>query len=81
MKKVIRRAMLGDQVAQEKFTRKGKTLPCPFCGSKWTQVRHMGTNMLDSGYRGECTDCCAITKGYRSPEEAIAAWNMRPELR
>lgn len=75
-----RRAMLGDATVQAEFTRQWKMLPCPYCGSKWTQVRHMGMTVLNSGYRGECTDCFAITKAYRTPEEAVAAWNMRSTL-
>lgn len=78
MDELTRRAMLGDREAREEFTKQGKTLPCPYCGSEWTQVRHMGITVLDSGYRGECDNCFAITKPFRTPEEAVAAWNRRP---
>lgn len=57
-------------------------LPCPFCGSKYTQVRYMGgkwqePSAFDSGYRGECCDCGVITAAYGTADEAIAAWNHR----
>lgn len=80
MDELTRRAMLGDREAQEEFTKQGKTLPCPYCGSEWTQVRRMGITALDSGYRGECDNCFAITKPFRTPEEAVAAWNRRPHI-
>ena len=59
-----------------------KLKPCPFCGSKWVQVRWIGfTNgppcAFDSGYRGECTDCGVTTVAYRTPEEAEDAWQRR----
>lgn len=34
MDDIVRRAMLGDQVAAERLTGKGVLLPCPFCQSK-----------------------------------------------
>lgn len=54
---------------------------CPFCGSKWTQVRYIN-NPFDvhhvyGGYRGECTDCGVTTKAYKTREEVVDAWNMR----
>lgn len=59
-----------------------KCKPCPFCGSKWTQVRWIGfinppRSGYTSGYRGECTDCGALTKAYMVAEDAAKAWNMR----
>lgn len=56
--------------------------PCPFCGSEFTQVRYIGWKSpcaFDSGYRGECCDCLAITAAYSTEAEAIAAWNTRAE--
>lgn len=58
-------------------------LPCPFCGSHWTQVRYIN-NPFDKkeiygGYRGECTDCGAVTRAFKTKEEAEAAWNTRAE--
>ena len=56
--------------------------PCPFCGSKWTQVRWIGFEDSPpcgyaSGYRGECTDCGAMTLPALSVEAAEEAWNRR----
>ena len=59
-----------------------KLLPCPFCGSKYTQVRYMGgkwqePSAFDSGYRCECCDCGVITAAYSMEGAAITAWNTR----
>lgn len=57
--------------------------PCPFCGSKWTQVRWMGfdnnSSAFCTGYRAECTDCGAITKAFTREKDAVEAWNRRAE--
>lgn len=57
--------------------------PCPFCGSKWTQVRYINNpfdkNHVYGGYRAECTDCYAITKACNNEQDAIEAWNRRAE--
>ena len=60
-----------------------KLKKCPFCGSKWTQVRYIN-NPFDEkhvygGYRAECCDCCVTTKACKTPEEAAALWNNRPD--
>lgn len=57
-------------------------LPCPFCGDEYAQVRYMGgkwhePSAFDSGYRGECCGCGAITAACDTEAEAIAAWNTR----
>lgn len=62
----------------------GKSKPCPFCGSKYTQVRYMGgkwqePSAFSSGYRGECCGCYAVTAAYNTEAEAIDAWNTRAE--
>ena len=81
MTKLERKALLGDQTAQKECTEKRIVLPCPFCGSKWTQVRYMGwksyAQAFKSGYRAECTDCHAITEAYRTEKEALLHWNTR----
>lgn len=57
--------------------------PCPFCGSKWTQVRWIGwvdkASAYSSGYRGECSDCGAMTRSFIRREYAEEAWNRRAE--
>lgn len=60
-----------------------KLKPCPFCGSQWTQVRYIN-NPFDihhvyGEYRGECVDCCAMTKAFKFPDEAAKAWNRRAD--
>lgn len=77
-----RRALLGDRQAQEECTRRGIALPCPKCGSKWTQVRHMGwpgPAAFQAGYRGECTDCHMVTGAHKTEKEALEDWNTRAE--
>ena len=58
-----------------------KLKPCPFCGSKWVQVRYINNpfdkNHVYGGYRGECTDCYVSTKACRTREEATENWNRR----
>lgn len=59
-------------------------LSCPFCGSRYTQVRWIGfkdksNGAFESGFRGECTECFALTRAFSTEAEAIAAWNTRAE--
>lgn len=81
-KELIRRALLGDLETQKECTEKGIVLPCPFCGSKWTQVRYIGWDdtpqAFQAGYRGECTVCNAVTGAFKTERSALAAWNTRP---
>ena len=63
---------------------KNELKPCPFCGSEYTQVRWIGFRdghpcAYTSGYRGECTDCGAMTAAFIDIEDAKEAWNMRKE--
>lgn len=56
--------------------------PCPFCGGEYTQVRYIGgewqePSAFESGYRGECCSCHAITAAYDTEAEAAEAWNTR----
>lgn len=78
-----RLALMGDRQAQKECTRHGIVLPCPKCGSKWTQVRHMGwpgPAAFRAGYRGECTDCHIVTDAYQTEQEALSDWNTRSGL-
>ena len=55
---------------------------CPFCGGEYTQVRYIGgewqePSAFESGYRGECCSCDAITAAYNTESEAASAWNTR----
>ena len=56
-----------------------KLKPCPFCGSKWTQVRYSNNPFDKNRYRAECTDCYAVTKACNNEQDAIEAWNRRAE--
>ena len=81
MTELERRAMLGDRKAQEECTRRGIAIPCPKCGSEWTQVRHMGwgrPSAFNTGYRVECTDCLVVNGAHKTEKEALADWNTRP---
>ena len=77
---LIRRALLGDESAQEECTEKGILLPCPFCGSK-----SVSFECQDSTWRGRhgvmCTNslCIAydITPQYGTAKSAIKDWNTR----
>lgn len=77
-----RRALLGDAEAQRECTEKGIVLPCPLCGSIYTQVRHMGwskpAQAFEVGYRGECAVCHAVSGAHTTEKEALADWNRRP---
>lgn len=81
MTNLERRAILGDAEAQQECTEKGIALPCPFCGSIYTQVRHMGwsepAQAFEAGYRGECTVCHTVSEAHRTEQEALAGWNTR----
>ena len=72
----------GAEVAAKGGGRMGELLkPCPFCGSVWTQVRWIGwdspPSAYETGYRGECTDCFAMSRAFRTEAEAAEAWNRR----
>ena len=47
--------------------------PCPFCGSEAEMI--FWETMKDARVR--CKECDASTHDYRTPEEAIDAWNKR----
>jgi Lar family restriction alleviation protein len=56
--------------------------PCPFCGSH--NVGEFKNHFPGEGefYGVCCGNCDASTKsypGFRTPEEAVAAWNRRAE--
>ena len=76
---------MSDLLRPSKDARMAVLKPCPFCGSKWTQVRWIGFEDSPpcghaSGYRGECTDCGAMTLPALSVEAAEEAWNRRPTM-
>ena len=72
MTDLVRRALVGDRVAQEECTRQGIALPCPFCGGILTLH---GTRGLEN--QVVCAACNAST-GWRIGEQAaLTAWNTR----
>lgn len=82
MTELERRALLGDQQAQEECTEKGIVLPCPFCGKNAGLI-------ADNGIRVMCLDCGAMTPSYVDkitnfvPDRCAAKivvrkWNTRP---
>ena len=52
-----------------------KPLNCPFCGgeaeSKFTRP------LIDGYYYVHCKNCHSSTRGYRTKDDAIDAWNRR----
>ena len=77
-----RRALLGDQQAQEECSQRGILLPCPFCGKNAGLI-------ADNGIRVMCLDCGAMTPSYVDkitnfvPDRCAAKivvrkWNTRP---
>lgn len=57
------------------------TLPCPFCGSIYTQVRWIGfpgvVSGMTPGFMGERSECWATTRACSTKEEAAYWWNAR----
>ncbi|MGI5958998.1 MAG: Lar family restriction alleviation protein [Massiliimalia sp.] len=76
MTELERRALLGDEKAQEECTDKGIILPCPFCKNKAVLFKHEGL------YGVRCTDTLCIgydiTAEYGEQIVAIGDWNARP---
>ncbi len=51
-----------------------KLLPCPFCGGEGYMLHGAFNKDLSSVI---CKGCAVETRIYRTPDEAIAAWNRR----
>lgn len=82
-KDLIRRALLGDQEAQEECTEKGIVLPCPFCGNEYPAI----TNVQGYGIEIKCQHCnitfSRVSYSYGRAKElcksvTLGAWNTRP---
>lgn len=73
-KKLIRRALLGDQEAQKECTEKGIVLLCPFCGSENIVISNWGL------WRVWCQACLGKSDDQLSQADAIRKWNTRPAL-
>lgn len=57
--------------------------PCPFCGSKWANVKYVNNpfdrHHIYGGFAAYCDDCGATTKHFKTEQEAIEAWNRRAD--
>lgn len=73
MTDIERRALLGDKQAQEECTEKGILLPCPFCGSKKSKLRH-----ACGDYFVECLNCHGTSSVMSTKELVFRDWNTRP---
>ena len=81
-KELIRRALLGDQKAQEECTEKGIVLPCPFCGNEYPAI----TSVQGYGIEIKCQHCnitfSRVSYSYGRAKElcrsvTLGAWNAR----
>ena len=71
-KELIRRALLGDQEAQQECTKKRIALPCPFCGNKNILISNWGM------WRCWCPECLGKSDDSLRERDAIKHWNTRP---
>lgn len=67
-----RRALLGDQQAQEECTRRGIVLPCPFCGNEHIRISNWGM------WRCWCPECFGKSEDSLRERDAVKHWNTRP---
>lgn len=72
MTNLERRALLGDQQAQEECTRQGIVLPCPFCGNKHIRISNWGM------WRCWCPECLGKSEDSLRECDAVKHWNTRP---
>lgn len=91
-KELIRRALMGDQEAQQECTRQGIVLPCPICGKEscidiLDCYTAEGLDCECQIYRKESFKCvCNFLKGgcgtsigvSKTKQEALEKWNTRP---
>lgn len=78
MDDLIKRARLGDWLAQKECTKHGILLPCPFCGGK-EEVTNLQDYNGNEGWSVSCENCFVEIDGYKTKKEAINAWNCRIE--
>ena len=67
-----RRALLGDQQAQEECSQRGILLPCPFCGNKHIRISNWGM------WRCWCPECFGKSEDSLRERDAVKHWNTRP---
>ena len=71
-KELIRRALMGDEQAQQECTKRGIVLPCPFCGSENIVISKWGL------WRRWCQEYLGKSDDQLSQADAIRKWNTRP---
>lgn len=84
MESIERRAMLGDQQAQEECTRRGIVLPCPMCGKylrerktvDWLAKRTEPVNRTIVEH--PCKTGCHLDNWVFVKEKELDSWNTRP---
>lgn len=67
-----RRALLGDQQAQEECSKQEILLPCPFCGSRKIILSNWGM------WRCWCSECLGKGDDELRRHDAVRDWNRRP---
>lgn len=89
-KELIRRALLGDEQAQQECTEKGIVLPCPFCGSdklyvdgpyRSDDIPAAMINDIDRDYDGFSVSCSCgnyIEVEDGTFKDTLVKWNTRP---
>lgn len=75
-KELIRRALMGDEKAQEECTNRAIILPCPFCGGEAELVEEAGLHSIRCKF-GFCIGN-DIQPEYGEAMCALADWNTRP---
>ena len=89
-KELIRRALMGDEQAQQECTEKRIVLPCPYCGSdklyvdgpyRSDDIPAAMINDIDRDYDGFSVSCSCgnyIEVEYGTFKDTLAKWNTRP---
>ena len=67
-------ALLGDRAAQERITKHGELLPCPFCGNKNIRTSNWGM------WRCWCPECFGKSEDMLWERDAIKHWNTRAPI-
>lgn len=83
MDNLIRKALLGDEQAQEECTAKGIVLPCPCCKNESELLTEEGAFNGETPrqlYYIRCKSCFLRSGLYTSKIAALNKWNTRPAL-
>lgn len=78
MKELERRALMGDRMAQKKYTILYEPLPCPCCGGKAGVCFDINAPE-ETPYCCSCFDCDLMVYG-KTSKEVLEIWNRRPAL-